>query len=77
MAALFQAGLLAHKTIYTVAIMCDSYAHPAPRDEEQTEVCAGCGNEWNVQGWREYGMWSPINEQDMKCPGCVRNVLEG
>lgn len=57
--------------------MTDSYAHPAPRDEEQTEVCAGCGNEWNVQGWREYGAWSPLDEKDMNCPECGRNVLEG
>ena len=57
--------------------MPEHYAHPAPYAEEQTEVCAGCGTEWNVQGWREYGTWSPVNEQDMNCPNCGRNVLEG
>jgi len=56
--------------------MCDHYAHPAPVAQEQTEVCTRCGTEWCVQGYREYGMWSPVDEQSMNCPECGRNVLE-
>ena len=57
--------------------MPDHYAHPVPVSIEQTEVCPACGTEWNVQGWREYGAWSPVDENDMNCPQCGRNVLEG
>ncbi len=57
--------------------MPDSYAHPAPYDQEQTETCQRCDHKWKVQGMVEFGCWSPLDESDMNCPECGRNVLEG
>lgn len=54
----------------------DSYAHPAPVHETSTETCPDCGNTWDVKGYREYGNWSPIDEIDLICPDCGKNVLE-
>lgn len=56
--------------------MADHYAHPAPRDESQEEKCPTCGHIWEIEGVVEYGSWSPLEENDMNCPECGRNVLE-
>ena len=56
--------------------MCDSYAHPTPRDEASEETCPKCDHTWDVPGVIEYGSWSPLDEDDLICPGCGGNVLE-
>ncbi len=48
----------------------DAWLHaPGPRHYREVR-CAGCGNEWEVLGHEEYGLWLPERDDDLTCEEC-------
>jgi ssDNA-binding Zn-finger/Zn-ribbon topoisomerase 1 len=53
----------------------DPFTHEA-RQEMRSETCPRCDYIWDVLGINEYGRWSPLEDNDLICPDCGRNLLE-
>ena len=50
--------------------------HTATR-ETRPQSCPTCDYTWDVLGLSEYGGWSPFDDNDLICPDCGRNLMEG
>lgn len=36
----------------------------------QTCYCNNCNTEYEIEGYKDLGMWDPVNEDNRQCPGC-------
>lgn len=50
--------------------------HTATR-ETREQSCPTCDYTWDVLGLSEYGAWSPYEPNDLICPDCGRDLMEG